>query len=282
MWRSNKQRDAVINALKEGSEWIIFDTETTGLSNKNDRIIQISAMKFKVESGELIKVDELNQYIKQPYPLPVKITEITGITDDILSDKPFEKDVFYSVIFPYFGNNPIIVAHNQKFDVGFLKNMYQRYDKIFEPEVALDTIEMARDIIPYEDIKSYKLGVIAAFYGVDKDISFHNAMDDVTATSRILKIFINEYKKETKEDVGGKITPKVTSIRYWEGYSKFLKRIYVNTNQGVFYWDIYKKIWEKKKDNPVDISTIDMNSLEQQAFEKAKVDNSDAFCRYRG
>ena len=234
MWRSNKQRDAVINALKEGSEWIIFDTETTGLSNKNDRIIQISAMKFKVESGELVKVDELNQYIKQPYPLPVKITEITGITDDILSDKPFEKDVFYSVIFPYFGNNPIIVPHNQKFDVGFLKNMYQRYGEFLEPEVALDTIEMARDIIPYEDIKSYKLGVIAAFYGVDKDISFHNAMDDVTATSRILKIFINEYKKETKEDVGGKITPKVTSIRYWEGYSKFLKRIYVNTYQGVF------------------------------------------------
>lgn len=284
MWRNNEQKDAVMSAFTEGRHWIVFDTETTGLSNKTDRVIQISSIKLEVRDNELIEIDQLNQYIKQEYPLPAKITEITGITDEILEDKPFEKEVFFNKILPYFGNNPVIVAHNQRFDVGFLKSMYARYGEVFEPTVALDTLEMARDIIPFADVKSYKLGVIAAFYGLDKDLTFHNSMDDVIATTRILRIFVNEYRSrisEKEKTVTEKQKPTVTSIHYWSGQNKFLKRIYVNTNYGVFYWDIYKKIWEKKKDNPIDIETIDMSSLEKQAFAKAGVNNSEDFCKFR-
>ena len=147
-WRNDHVKKEVLKALSEHNEIIFFDTETTGFSSTNDRIIEIAAIKVeKTIDDKFIVRDSFHEYIRPRFPIPEKITEITGITNEMLEDKPFEEDVF-PVVYEFFGEAPaIICAHNTPFDMRFLKSLYNRYGKTIQPMYELDTLEMARDLV---------------------------------------------------------------------------------------------------------------------------------------
>lgn len=279
-WRSRATGENLLKIFEEENEICMFDTETTGLNAQEDVIIQLSAIKIRLPDIE--EVDRIDLYINPERPLPAKITEITGITDEFLKGKPTEKEVF-SEIFTFFGSEPVVGAHNLPFDKRFMEQLYERNGKIFLPKRECDTLEMARDLIEKGETENHKLGTLAHHYGVDAGLTFHNSMDDIIATTRLLKIFKGEYEEKfaNQTPLGSLIVPRVTSIKFWAGFRGF-SRLYINTDHGSFYYDIRGKVWGAKDDNLYRLDEIDMESLKASAFKFVGATDEHEFARYRG
>ncbi|HHV39424.1 MAG TPA: PolC-type DNA polymerase III [Tepidimicrobium sp.] len=171
------ERDIVSNYDGEQYEdrYVVFDIETTGLSPTNDMIIEIGAVK--IENG--IIVDEYSQLINPERPVPGKIVSITGITDNMLKNKPKIDEVlpeFYDFI-----QDSILVAHNSTFDMGFLREQFSKIGKEVTNPV-LDTLELSRLLFP--QLKRHRLDVLAKHLNVDLT-NHHRAVDDANATANI-------------------------------------------------------------------------------------------------
>lgn len=279
-WRSRKTGADFLKLLAEHKEICIFDTETTGLNSATDRIIQISGIKLDTQTLE--EIDRLDLYINPGYSLPPKITEITGITDEQLADKPTEDEAF-PTIFAFF-DGAAVGAYNTPFDKGFMINLYARQGRTFAPPAECDVLEMSKDIVEKGKTPNHKLGTIANYYQADEGLTFHNSMDDVIATVRVLRIFKEEYKKrEANAQEAELVAPeKINSVRFWEGYRGF-SRQYIHTDIGTFYFDIRSKVWGiKASDTPYSLNEVDMEAVRTRAFEYARVANEQEFARFRG
>ncbi|MCF6464698.1 PolC-type DNA polymerase III [Clostridium sp. Cult2] len=166
---SNYDRD------KEYDKFVVFDIETTGLSPKNDMITEIGAVK--IEKGKVI--DEFSQLINPEKPIPSKIVKITGITDDMVRDKPTIQEILPK--FEEFINDSVLVAHNASFDTSFIKEQLSRVGRTLNNPV-FDTLELSRALFP--ELKSHRLNLVARHLNVSL-INHHRAVDDAKATSEI-------------------------------------------------------------------------------------------------
>lgn len=169
----------IITNLSEDSladEFVVFDIETTGLSAKNDMITEIGAVKIR--DGSVI--DSYSQLINPRVPIPSKIVELTGITDDMVKDQPKIEDVIGD--FKDFIGNSILVAHNAKFDVGFIRDKLNLVNMILDNPI-LDTLQLARTVYP--NLKNHKLNTLAKYLDVSLE-NHHRAVDDAVATCNIL------------------------------------------------------------------------------------------------
>ena len=101
------------------NEYIVFDIETTGLDASYDEIIEIGALKIK--NNEI--VDKFTSLIKPKYPIDEFITELTGITNEMVKDAPLINEVLPRFI--DFIGDEILVGHNINFDINFV------YDNLF-------------------------------------------------------------------------------------------------------------------------------------------------------
>lgn len=167
---------------KDKDSFVVFDVETTGFSARNDMIIEIGAVKIK--NGEII--DNFNMLINPERSLKTEIINLTGITDSMLVDKPkFSdiKDEFFNFI-----KDSILVAHNAPFDMGFLKENFQRENMEFNFPY-IDTLELSR--IFYPNVKSHKLGKVAKRLGVSLE-NAHRAVDDAKATGEVFLRLLND------------------------------------------------------------------------------------------
>jgi len=174
------------NLLEE--TYIVFDTETTGLSAVYNTIIEIGAVKVK--DGEII--DTFSTFVDPHQILPSKITEITGITDKMLIGAPELDRALRD--FRNFVGNSILVAHNARFDTGFLQMGYKKIgDKDLDNPV-IDTVELARMLYPR--MKNYKLNTLCQAFNIDLTIH-HRAYHDAEATGKLLwKMILNLQEKE--------------------------------------------------------------------------------------
>ena len=112
--------DGVPLALNEKGQtlddtYVVFDLETTGFSSKNDRIIEIGAVKIK----DGVIIDNFSEFVNPRRPIPYKITELTGINDQMVRDAMIIEDVLPRFI--NFIGDSVIVAHNAPFDTGFIR-----------------------------------------------------------------------------------------------------------------------------------------------------------------
>ncbi len=157
------------------NSYVVFDIETTGFSPKNDRITEIGAVKIK--GGKI--VDRYNQLVNPGVPIPEKIVELTGISDELVKDEPKVNEIlpeFYEFI-----KDTILVAHNASFDIGFIRENFSKIGiNITNP--VLDTLGLTRALFP--QLKSYKLDRVAKYLHVElKD--HHRAVNDAEATANI-------------------------------------------------------------------------------------------------
>ncbi len=124
---------------------IILDTETTGLSfEQGDRIVDIGCIELinHVPTGKTYHV-----YLNPERLMSSESTEITGITDEFLADKPFFRDIVDE--FLEFVQDSTLVIHNAKFDIDFLNGELQLVNKpILKLEEAIDTLDLARKKFP--------------------------------------------------------------------------------------------------------------------------------------
>lgn len=279
-WRNRETRDNLFSAVNNNKPIVVYDLETTGLKYDVNSIIQFSAVKVIHDGTKFVEIGKLSSYINPQIPIPAKITEITGITDETVADAPTEEE-FFPQLQAFFENGFVASGYNiAKFDNKFMEKLYERQGFEFSPDFTIDVMEMAKDNVDKKEVENFKLGTIANLYGADKGLTFHNAMDDVTATERLLFVFYDEYKATYDDDEGFNTVSdavkvqSVSRIAFWEGYKGF-SRLYITSNIGEFYFDIRKKIWATKQGNPYTVDEVDMNSLRKITFEKAGVNSED-------
>ena len=151
------------------TEFVVFDTETTGFTPYTDQMIEIGAVKIK--NGEITgRFDEL---INPGRKLPRKIVELTNITDEMLSDKDTEENVVKR--FMEFIKDAPLVAHNAKFDIGFISASYNKYNLGEFTNTVIDTMSMAR--LLYPNWKNHKLSTLVKQLEVPWDEDSHHRGD---------------------------------------------------------------------------------------------------------
>jgi len=239
----------------QGREFIVFDTETTGLK-ESDYIVELAAIKCRVMDCKIEEINRIDLFIKPPFLMDEKVVGIHGITNEELADKLTEEQSFEDIK-AFFGTTPILVGYNVGFDSGMLSQVYKRNNAELTPVVEIDVLEMARDLVYGKEVDNYKLGEIAKMHGLDVGLKFHQGIDDVVATLRLLNYFYNEYKKQPPEPMKQKCV--INYLYFWSGMRKEQSGLYVDTNLGRIYYSTFLKTWASSN---VDLSFIDIDEFE--------------------
>ena len=166
--------------------FICFDIETTGLSAARDKITEIGAVK--VENGVI--TDTFSTFANPAMPIPQKITQLTGITDDMVKDAPSQSEAV-SAFLEFAGDN-VLVAHNAPFDTSFIAKACEDMGREYN-YTSIDTVAISRAILT--DIKNCKLDTVAKFLRLG-DFNHHRATDDAEMLARI---FINLCQRLTDD-----------------------------------------------------------------------------------
>nr|WP_306527215.1 PolC-type DNA polymerase III [Ruminococcus bromii] len=169
-----------------GGTFICFDIETTGLSAARDKITEIGAVK--VENGVI--TDTFSTFANPEMPIPQKITQLTGITDDMVKDAPSQSEAVGA--FLEFAGDNVLVAHNAPFDTSFIAKACEDMGREYN-YTSIDTVAISRAILT--DIKNCKLDTVAKFLRLG-DFNHHRATDDAEMLARI---FINLCQRLTDD-----------------------------------------------------------------------------------
>lgn len=166
--------------------FVAFDTETTGFSPKNDRLVEIGAVKFRGD-GEVLAMT--NWLVNPKRAIPTYATKVHGITTEMASKAPVFREIWPE--FEAFCGDSVLLAHNATFDVGFLKAELKRAD-IKPPALPVaDTLPLFRNWFPRA--LSHSLEPLSTYLGVSGD-TYHRAGADAF---HIVHIFHVGMKRRT-------------------------------------------------------------------------------------
>ena len=183
--------------------FVVFDLETTGFSNKNDKITEIGAVK--VENFKV--VDRFSQLINPEKDISYKVQELTGITNDLIKDKPTIEEILPK--FVEFIGDSVLVAHNADFDMGFMQQKCREQNIEFK-NTSVDTLTLARTLLPH--MKRFRLNLIAKELGIPL-LNHHRAVDDAEATAHIFIKFLEMLKKRGAKKLSD-VNPILGDIDY--------------------------------------------------------------------
>jgi DNA polymerase III alpha subunit (gram-positive type) len=200
---------------------IYFDTETTGLNFRYDRIIELAMLT--VEDG-VIK-DPYDEFINIGVDLPPKITQITGITDEMLITKGVGEATVAEDLKNRLTPGTLMIAHNCQFDLSFVYNLLKRHypdeaDEIVSNLNWIDTVTVLKDRKEFP----HKLIDAVKHYEIE-EVNFHRAIDDTKALYDVtqemkkerndLKEYINIFGYNPKWGVSGYRFPFITYKRQY-------------------------------------------------------------------
>lgn len=188
--------------------YVIFDLETTGLKPEQCEIIEIGAVKLV--NGEI--VDRFQTFVNDGVVVPTQITQLTGITTDMLAGAPNAREVLTQ--FHAFVEGCCLVAHNAEFDMGFIRHHGNRFNLVFSNHYA-DTLMLARDLM--HDLINHKLDTVCEALDVQL-LEHHRATDDAQATGEVFLKLLEKLRalgldklpvrsEETKQERGKKRAP---------------------------------------------------------------------------
>lgn len=170
------------------NNYVVFDTETTGLEPEIDKIIEISAIKF-INNKE---VDRFSMLVNPKIEIDPFITKLTGIKQTDLNNQHTVDYVipkFFNFIEDY-----TLVAHNAPFDIKMLAcECYRNNIKLCDNKI-IDTVTLAKRIIPKNNIDNYKLETLKSYLGLNY-IS-HRATEDCEVCSKIYKLYLSKQQNK--------------------------------------------------------------------------------------
>lgn len=181
---------------------LFFDIETTGFSRQYDFIIELAGIVYDTETKEKLAV--FHEYIKPGKKIPIHITQITGITNEMVADKDNEKNVMSRFIDFIREQGPDqFVGHNiDAFDNLWMKDKSIFYELSFPERPTIDTLKIARkkkvktSKFTAKGNPSYTQESIAEAYGVVYEA--HSAINDVEALIEIFEIIAGDDVEEPK------------------------------------------------------------------------------------
>lgn len=150
---------------------IAIDVETTGISPEKERIIEIGA--FRPETGEVFRT-----LINPGRPLPERITELTGITDEMLFDAPGEAEAVGAWL-EFMEGDTILLGHNISFDHSFLVQAIRRCGYEEPKFTGIDTLKLSRVLCP--ELPNKKLETMVEHFGLTNERA-HRAFEDAKVT----------------------------------------------------------------------------------------------------
>ena len=160
-----------------GNIYAIIDIETTGARKDRDRITEIAIVLF---DGEKI-LDQFDTLINPERSIPHNITQITGITDEMVADAPKFYEVAKKIVEMTLG--AIFVAHNVKFDYNFLRHEFKSLGYNYNRK-QLCTVKLARKVFP--GLPSYGLSSLIRYFKIPI-LRRHRALDDTLATVDVFR-----------------------------------------------------------------------------------------------
>ena len=162
-------------------EYCAVDLETTGFNQQVDRVTEVALIKFK--EGEV--TGKMNYLVNPMRPIPPNLQELTGITDQMVFDKPT-----FDYLIPEiqeFIQNTVLVAHHSNFDLRFLNAEFNRFGYESINNAAVCTCKLARKLFTH--LNSYSLDSIAEFFEL-KFVSRHRAYGDALMALNVFKIIL--------------------------------------------------------------------------------------------
>ncbi|WP_148207053.1 PolC-type DNA polymerase III [Heliomicrobium modesticaldum] len=192
--RRNRGRHSPFRLLRDIT-FVVFDTETTGLSVPNDDVIALGGVALPPggEGAEWTedtgKVRVFDRLVNPHRPIPVLAREITGIDDDMVFSQP----TIYPVLddFLDFIDGAVLVAHGIAFDVGFLdKYLRPLRTKLYHP--VIDTITLSRVLEPFR--AEHSLDALVADYGITPRRR-HSALGDAQMTADLFAAMLVRLQK---------------------------------------------------------------------------------------
>lgn len=181
---------------------IALDTESTGLSAKSDRLVELAALEFDAETGAPIRA--LHHYINPQRPVPAESTEIHGLTEAFLADKPTFPAVAEELL--EFVSGATAVIHNARFDVGMLDAELKRikaaeFSKCVD--AVQDTLAISRQTLK---ARSHTLDALCDRFGIDRSARvLHGALLDCELLAAVYPQLITAW--QAKMDQLGAMLP---------------------------------------------------------------------------
>ena len=161
----------------------VLDLETSGGSPKSGAgITEIGVVK--VRGGAVLGT--FQSFVDPGHSLPTFITQLTGITDEMLLSAPFIDEVL-PTLFEFLGSpdETVLVAHNSPFDMSFLKAAALAHEFAWPHYLTVDTARLARAVLDHDEVVNCKLGTLAEFFNAQTSPN-HRALDDALATVDVL------------------------------------------------------------------------------------------------
>ncbi len=155
--------------------YVVFDLETTGFSPENNEIIEIGAVRIQKKK---IK-EKFQTYVKPRGKILPHITQLTGITEDMVKNAPYIEDAVPK--FVSFIKNDILFAHNALFDSRFILPICFLLGYNIDNEIR-DSLKLARKYIKSEN---HKLETLKNLLGIK--VRSHNAIDDGIVTYQVIE-----------------------------------------------------------------------------------------------
>ncbi|MDO5016565.1 MAG: 3'-5' exonuclease [Eubacteriales bacterium] len=169
------------------NDYVVIDTETTGLSPGKDRVIEIAAVK--VINGKI--ADSYTTLVNPRVKIRPEITSLTGITNGMLTAAPVIENVI-GTINEFIGDNTLI-GHNVVFDLKFLASEFSRCGLPVSPRDYIDTLPLARREFP--NLQNHKLATLISELRL-ADKQDHRALSDANCTHRLYQIMRNRNAPE--------------------------------------------------------------------------------------
>ena len=175
--KNHKKVRELLRLYQGGAVFTAFDTETTGLSAHNDRLLEIGAVQFS-KDGIL---STYSQLINPCRDIPYEATRINNITYEMVCDCPKEQEILPE--FHSFVGKSILVAHNANFDLKFVNTALSRHShQILENQVE-DTVKISRAIFP--ELEKHNLQFLAQHFSINPG-NAHRATDDARVCMEVL------------------------------------------------------------------------------------------------
>ena len=165
------------------NSYVAVDLETTGLDPKTDKIIEIGAVKVK----DGMVTAEFSTLVNPRRLLETRITELTGIKDEMLRDAPDIQAVMKNMV--DFCQGLPVLGHHIMFDYSFLKKAAVNEGLSFE-KAGIDTLTLCRKFMPEEEKKN--LAAACKYYGVEMKEA-HRALSDAYAAHELYQVMLNRY-----------------------------------------------------------------------------------------
>ncbi|MBQ4642229.1 MAG: PolC-type DNA polymerase III [Oscillospiraceae bacterium] len=183
-------------------EFVAFDLETTGLSSKKDRIIEIGAVIMK----DGVEIDRFQTFVDPKMKLQRETVELTAITDSMLLGAPSLEEALPQ--FLKFVGDRVLVAHNADFDTGFIRAACEKLGYPYNFTSA-DTLILSQNLMPH--LNRFKLDVVANALSLP-EFNHHRAADDAVTCGLIMDRLLRKLEEMDIHNLQG-INPAMEGLR---------------------------------------------------------------------